>query len=267
MKTRMFISVNGIQVHTIIDGPEGAPWVTLVTGIANDVTLWDGQAAALAARYRVLRYDLRGHGRTAATPGSYSIASLGQDLVGLWDALGVRQTHLVGLGLGGSISLGLALDHPQRLLSLAPCCCRARMTPEFALMWHKLFNTVEAGGVEAIVEQTAQRWFSDEFKAAHPQVLESVRAMIRATSREGYLGVVSAFLNLDLEDRIDRIVAPTLFVGGAEDRIGGPAGVMQVLADKVTSARFAAVPNAAHIANVQNPQGFNRILLSFLDAQ
>lgn len=263
----MFVSANGIQVHTIIDGPEAAPWVTLVTGIANDVTMWDSQVSALAPRYRVLRYDLRGHGRTAATPGSYSIASLGQDLVGLWDALGVRKSHLVGLGLGGSISLGVALDHPDRLLSLAPCCCRARMTPEFAVMWHKLFNTVEAGGIETIVEQTAQRWFSEAFKAAHPQVLEGVRAMIRATSREGYLGVVSAFLNLDLEDRIDRIHVPTLFVGGAEDRIGGPASVMQGLADKVAGARFAAVPDAAHIANVQNPQDFNRILLSFLDAQ
>lgn len=263
----MFVSANGIQVHTIIDGPEGAPWITLVTGIANDVTMWDSQVSALAPRYRVLRYDLRGHGRTAATPGSYSIASLGQDLVGLWDALGVRKSHLVGLGLGGSISLGVALDHPDRLLSLAPCCCRARMTPEFAVMWHKLFNTVEAGGIETILEQTAQRWFSDAFKAAHPQVLESVRAMIRATSREGYLGVVSAFLNLDLEDRIDRIQAPTLFIGGAEDRIGGPATVMQGLADKVAGTRFAAVPDAAHIANVQNPRAFNQILLSFLDAQ
>ena len=263
----MFVSANGIQVHTIIDGPEGAPWITLVTGIANDVTMWDSQVSALTPRYRVLRYDLRGHGRTAATPGSYSIASLGQDLVGLWDALGVRKSHLVGLGLGGSISLGVALDHPDRLLSLAPCCCRARMTPEFAVMWHKLFNTVEAGGIETILEQTAQRWFSDAFKAAHPQVLESVRAMIRATSKEGYLGVVSAFLNLDLEDRIDRIQAPTLFIGGAEDRIGGPAGVMQGLADKVPGARFAAVPDAAHIASVQNPRAFNQILLSFLDAQ
>ena len=263
----MFVPANGIQVHYLIDGPEGAPWITFVTGIANDVTMWDGQAAALASKYRVLRYDLRGQGGTAATSGSYSIASLGQDLISLWDALGIRKSHLVGLGLGGSISLGVALDHPDRLLSLVPCCCRARMVPDFAVMWHKLFDTVEAGGIEAIVEQTAQRWFSDEFKAAHPQVLESVRAMIRATSKEGYLGVVSAFLNLDLEDRIDRIRVPTLFVGGAEDRIGGPASVMQVLAGKVPGARFASVPDAAHIANVQNPQAFNQILLSFLDAQ
>jgi 3-oxoadipate enol-lactonase len=261
----LFVTVNGLQVHYAVDGPEGAPWVTLVTGIANDVTMWDGQVRALAGDYRVLRYDLRGQGKSAATPGPYSIASLGQDMVGLWDGLGIARTHLAGLGLGASISLGVAIDHPQRLISLAPCCCRAQMVPDFAAMWHKLYETVAAGGVEAIVEQTAQRWFTEEFKAANPQVLDSVRAMIRATSRDGYLGVVAAFLGLALEDRIREIKAPTLFIGGADDKLGGPATLMQGLADQVPGARYAAVPNAAHIANIQNPQGFNDILKAFLD--
>jgi 3-oxoadipate enol-lactonase len=229
--------------------------------------MWDAQAAALAPRYRVLRYDLRGQGKTAATPGPYSIASLGRDLVELWDALGVTRTHLVGLGLGGSISLGLAIDHPGRIASLVPCCCRARMVPEFAAMWHQLYSAVEKGGVEPIVEPTAQRWFTDAFKVANPGVLDDVRAMIRATSREGYLGVVSAFLGLDLEDRLGAIGAPTLYIGGADDKLGGPAELMRGLAAKVPGARFAAVPEAAHIANIQNPSGFNRILREFLDAQ
>jgi len=262
----VFASVNGLQVHYLIDGPEGAPWVTFVTGIANDVTMWEGQAAALAANYRVLRYDLRGQGKTAATPGPYSIESLGQDLVGLWDVLGIRRTHLVGLGLGASISLGVAIGHPDRLISLVPCCCRAQMVPEFAAMWHNLYRTVESGGVEPIVEQTAQRWFTDEFKVANPAVIDTVRAMIRATSREGYLGVVSAFLGLALEARIHEIGTPTLFIGGADDKLGGPVALMQGLADKVPGARYQAVPNAAHIANIQNPPGFNRILQAFLDA-
>ena len=262
----MFASINGLQVHHVIDGPAGAPWVTFVTGIANDVTMWDGQVAALAGNYRVLRYDLRGQGRTAPTPGPYSIASLGADLIGLWDALGIRQSHLVGLGLGASIALGVAIEHPQRLRSLVPCCCRAQMVPEFAAMWHTLYDTVAAGGVEAIVEPTAQRWFTEDFKAANPQVLDAVRAMIRATSREGYLGVVSAFLGLALEDRIGRIKTPTLFIGGADDKMGGPATLMQGLAERVPGARYSAVPNAAHIANIQNPDGYNAILKTFLVA-
>ena len=214
----------------------------------------------------MLRYDLRGQGKSEATAGPYSIASLQQDLLALWDALKIQKTHLAGLGLGGAISLGVAIDHPARLLSLAACCCRAKMTPEFALMWHTLYDTVNQNGIESIVEQTAQRWFSDAFKAANPEVLARVREMIRATSKDGYLGVVTAFINLDLEDEIQRITVPTLFIGGAQDRVGGPADIMRALAARVAGARYVAVPGAAHIANLQNEAGFNRILQEFLGA-
>ena len=262
----MYAQVNGIRMHYSVDGPLDAPWVTFVTGIANDVTMWEGQVRALAGRYRVLRYDLRGQGKSEATPGAYTIASLGGDLVALWDALKIQKTHLVGLGLGSCVAMEVAIRHPGRLVSLMPCCCRAKMVPDFAAMWHKLYDTVDQNGIEPIVEQTAQRWFSEDFKAANPQVLDAVRAMIRSTSKEGYLGVVSAFINLDLENEIQNITAPTQFVGGAEDRIGGPADIMRGLADKVPGARYVAVPGAAHIANLQNEAGFNAILQEFLAA-
>jgi 3-oxoadipate enol-lactonase len=263
----MYAQVNGVRMHYSVDGPLGAPWVTFVTGIANDVTMWEGQVRALAGKYRILRYDLRGQGKSESTPGAYSIASLGQDLVALWDALKIQKTHLVGLGLGSCVAMQVAISHPARIAALVPCCCRAKMVPDFAAMWHKLYDTVSQGGIEPIVEQTAQRWFSEDFKAANPEVLDAVRAMIRSTSKEGYLGVVSAFINLDLENDISRISAPTLFVGGAEDRIGGPEAVMTGLAAKVRGARYVPVPGAAHIANLQNEAGFNAILGEFLDAQ
>ncbi|MGE0873941.1 MAG: alpha/beta fold hydrolase [Burkholderiales bacterium] len=262
----MYAQVNGIRMNYVVDGPADAPWVTLVTGIANDVTLWDGQAAALSGRYRVLRYDLRGQGMSEATAGPYSIASLAGDLTGLWDALGVARSHLVGLGLGGAVSLAVAIEHPSRLASLAACCCRARMEPGFAAMWHKLTEAVGRDGIDAIVEPTAQRWFSDDFKAANPALLDAVRDMIRATSRDGYLGLVAAFLELDLEDRLHLIRVPTLFLGGAEDRVGGPEELMRRLAGMVPGAAYVEVPGAAHIANLQNADGFNRRLLEFLDA-
>jgi 3-oxoadipate enol-lactonase len=262
----MFADVSGIRMHYTIDGAGDASWVTFVTGIANDVTLWEGQAKALAPAFRVLRYDLRGQGRSGSTPGRYSIESLGRDLIALWDELGIARSHLVGLGLGGSISLGVALEHPSRLARLAACCCRARMEPDFAAMWHELSEAVERGGVESIVEQTAQRWFSEDYKAAHPQRLDAVRNMIRATSKEGYLGLVAAFLGLDLEQRIDRIRIPTLFLGGAEDRLGGPESIMRRLAARVAGARYVSVPGAAHIANLQNEAEFNRALLAFLNS-
>jgi 3-oxoadipate enol-lactonase len=138
------------------------------------------------------------------------------------------------------------------------------MVPEFATMWHKLRDTVSVNGVEPIVEPTAQRWFSEEFKAANPAVLDAVRAMIRGTTREGYLGATAAFLGLDLEEALPRIRARTLYVSGAEDRLGGPPELMRGLAEKVPGARQVSVPGAAHIANIQNPAAFNRILRDFL---
>jgi 3-oxoadipate enol-lactonase len=115
-----------------------------------------------------------------------------------------------------------------------------------------------------IVEPTVQRWFSDEFKAAHPEVLQNVRNMIRGTTQLGYLGVTAAFLGLDLEDRLAQIRVPTLYLSGAEDKIGGPPELMAGLAKKVPGAQHRSVPKAAHIANLQNPAGFNQVLGDFL---
>ncbi len=257
------MEVNGIRVNYRVDGA-GERWVSFVTGIANDLTMWDGQVAALERDFRVLRYDLRGHGGTQATRPPYTIDLLVRDLVGLLDALKIRRTHLVGLGLGGAIAQAAAIDYPDCFPSLAACCCRARMVPDFAVMWHKLRETVGQNGVESIVEQTAQRWFSDEFKAANPRVLDAVRSMIRGTTLDGYLGATAAFLGLDVEERLPRIKARTLYVSGAEDKLGGPPELMRGLAGKVPGARHVSVPGAAHIANIQNPPAFNRALREFL---
>lgn len=261
----MFI-VNGIPVNTRVDGNEGAPWVTLVTGIANDLSMWDGQVPALRD-FRVLRYDLRGQGGTQATQGPYSIQLLVDDLIGLLNESGIEKTHLAGLGLGGAVAQAAAIDNPDRLLSLAPCCCRAQMVPEFAQLWHGLIDRVKNNGFESIVEPTAQRWFTQEFKAAHPGALDKVRRMIRGTSEQGYLGCVGAFLGLALEDRLSNIKTRTLYVSGAEDKLGGPPALMAGLAAKVPGARHQSVPKAAHIANIQNPEGFNKVLVDFLKEQ
>jgi 3-oxoadipate enol-lactonase len=253
----------GPRIHYRVDGARG-PWVTLVTGIANDTTLWSAQVPALTADYRVLRYDLRGQGGSEATAPPYTIELLVDDLLRLWAQLGIPKSHLVGLGLGGAIAQAVAVDHGDKLASAMPCCCRAQMVPDFAALWQRLIAQVEANGVESIVEPTAQRWFSEDFKAAHPEAIDEARRMIRRTSREGYLGCAGAFLGLSLESRIGHIGVPTLYVSGAEDRLGGPPALMAGLAARVPGARHESVPNAAHIASIQNPAGFNRVMVAFL---
>ena len=258
------VDTNGIKIEYRFDGKEGAPYITFVTGIANDLTMWDAQVEALGKDYRTLRYDLRGHGDSLATEGDYSMELLVRDLAGLLNELNIQKTHLVGLGLGGAIVQAFAIEQPQRVHALLPCCCRAKMVPEFAAMWHKLREAVANEGVEVVVEPTVQRWFSDEFKAANPKVLQDVRNMIRATTTLGYLGVTAAFLGLNLEDKLPQIKAPTLYLSGAEDKLGGPPALMAELAKKVPRAQHHSVPRAAHIANIQNPAGFNREVGDFL---
>jgi len=250
-----------LRTNSRIDG-RGSRWVTFVTGIANDLTMWDGQVPALERDFRILRYDLRGHGGSESTKGDYTIAMLVEDLRALLDSRQIKRTALVGLGLGGAIVQAFAVAHPDRAEKLMPCCCRARMVPDFAKLWHGLRETVQKNGLESIVEPTVQRWFSEDFKAAHPEVLEKIRNMIRATTLDGYMGVTAAFLGLDVEHH--RIQAPTLYVSGAEDKLGGPPELMAGLAAQVKGARHVSVPRAAHIANIQNPDGFNRVLEEFI---
>jgi 3-oxoadipate enol-lactonase len=255
--------VKGPRVSYRVDGERG-PWVTFVTGIANDTTMWDGQVPALARDFRVLRYDLRGQGGSEATAPPYTIALLVEDLLKLWKDLEITKSHLVGLGLGGGIVQAVAIEHGDRLLSVMPCCCRAQMVPDFAVLWHALLEKVKANGVESIVEQTAQRWFTDDFKAANPDMLAAVRRMVARTSRDGYLGCVHAFLGMSLESQLHRIRVPTHYVSGADDKLGGPPALMQRLAAQVPGARHSSIPKAAHIANIQNPGGFNLVLSEFL---
>jgi 3-oxoadipate enol-lactonase len=249
-----------------IDGT-GGPWVTFITGIANDYSMWDGQVPALERDFRVLRYDLPGQGGTPASTQEVSISSLVADLVALWDTLGIASSHLVGLGLGGAVAQAVAIDHPRRVDRLVPCCCRAQMVPDFAALWHQLIATVQGHGIEPIVEPTIERWFPEPFRKANPAAMDAVRRMVRRTSVPGYLGCAGAFLGLALEDRLHLIQARTLYLSGADDHRGGPSQLMAGLAARVPGARHAAIPDAAHIANIQNPAGFNRALADFLSGR
>jgi len=251
------------EVSYRVEGKSG-PWVTFVTGIANDYSMWDGQVPALSGTYRVLRYDLRGQGGTPVGKGTLTIDLLVTDLVLLWDSLGIARSHLVGLGLGGAIAQATAIRLPMRVDRLVPCCCRAQMVPEFAALWQQQIATVKAKGIEPIVEPTIERWFPEAFRAANPEKMDAVRGMIRRTSVAGYAGCAGAFLGLALEEKLPLIKAPTLYLSGADDHRGGPPELMAGLAARVPGARHEVIPDAAHIANIQNPDGFNRRVVDFL---
>jgi 3-oxoadipate enol-lactonase len=262
----MKAEANGIIINYVVDGPEDAPWVTFSTGITNDTTMWDDHVAGLADRYRLLRYDSRGHGVSQATPPPYTFDQLTGDVLGLWDALGIERSHLVGIGLGGMTAMTIALDHPERVSALVAAACRAALTPEYQAIWPPMVETARGSGIEAIAERTASRWFPDAFREANPETMNKVRVMIRRTSLDGYLGCIAALLTLDLGGRIGDLAVPTLLVSGELDFLGGPPAVMRDLAASVAGARHVTLPDAGHICNIANAPGFTGALGEFFDS-
>jgi 3-oxoadipate enol-lactonase len=259
----MKISANGIAVNYTLDGPASAPVVTLSHSLATNVSMWDPQMAALTARYRVLRYDTRGHGGTDAPAGAYSLEQLAEDARALLRALGIARTHWIGLSMGGMVGQTLALAAPDLFLSLALCDTSSRVPAEARPLWQERIRTAETQGMEPLVEPTIGRWFTAPFREQRKDVVDRVRAMIRATSPRGYVGCCHAISALDLTDRIAAIALPTLIVVGAEDQ-GTPVAASRTIEERIAGSRLQILPSAAHLSNVEQPEAFTAAVTSFL---
>lgn len=258
------IDVEGARLNCVIDGTAGKPWITFVTGIANDHTLWDAQIPALSDHYRILRIDSRGHGLSTSSPHPYSLMQLAGDVISVWDALAIRKSTIAGLGLGGVVVSELALRHPDRVSALIPVSCRATMTPQYQGIWPALVETATKGGIAAIADMTIGRWFSEEFRASNAATMKSVRDAILRTSLDGYLGCIAAILTLGHADRLSTLRMPVLYVSGEHDRVGAPPDIVQAMCDATPGARHVVLPGATHISTVCNPQAFNAALLELL---
>jgi len=255
----MKISANGITVNYSLDGPAHAPVVTLSHSLATDLSMWDGQMAALTARYRVLRYDTRGHGGTEAPTGAYTLDQLATDARTLLSALGIPRTHWVGLSMGGMIGQTLNLASPGLFASLTLCDTSSRVPPEAKPLWAERIKMAETQGMEPLVEPTIGRWFTAPFVASHKDVVDGVRTMIRATKPAGYSGCCHAIAALDLTDKIAAIKAPTLIVVGEEDQ-GTPVAASRTIHERIGGSQLVIIKSAAHLSNVEQPEEFTRAL-------
>jgi 3-oxoadipate enol-lactonase len=264
-ETPVELRSNGCTFHCEIEGREDGPWVTLSHGLATDLTMWDDLVPFLAPHYRVLRYDSRGHGGSAATPGDYSLELLGQDVIGIMDALGIEKTHFVGLSMGGMVGMGLALDHADRMRSVTVCDARGVAPPEYQDAWAERSRKVQSGGIETMVEPSVTRWFTPAFQQGNPAALDKVRDMVRRTAPEGYCGSATALRMLDYERRLPDVKVPMLFLVGREDQ-GAPAAVMREMHVKTPGSRYAEIPDAAHISVMEQPERCAAAVLDFLDA-
>lgn len=254
---------NGTELNVEIDGPEGAPWVTFSHALANNLTLWDDAVAQLKDRYRILRYDQRGHGKSPAVPGPYTFPELMADAVGLLDALGIERTHWVGLSIGGMIGYGLGIEHPDRLATIVACDSRSDAPPDYAAYFQHRIDLAHEKGMEGVVEPTIERWFTPETRAKNPPVLDKVRSMIREASPVGHAGCCEALKLLSFGSRLHEIRVPTLILGGAKDK-GAPPDALAEVAGKIPEAEHIVIPDAGHITALENPAAFQNALEDFL---
>jgi 3-oxoadipate enol-lactonase len=260
----MRTTANGIAVDYRLDGPTGAPVVTLAHSLAATSALWDAQVPALATRYRVLRYDARGHGGSDVPPGPYTLAQLAQDLVGLLDALGIADTHVVGLSMGGCAAMTAALAFPRRIRSLILADTTSRYARETARMWADRIHVAERVGMEPIVEPTMRIWFTDRFRERDKPAVDRVRDMVRRTDPRGYVAAIRAIADVDLTGALAGIRVPTLVLVGRDDP-GTPVAMAEVLASRIPRAGLQVLPDAAHCSCVEAADAFNAALIAFLD--
>jgi 3-oxoadipate enol-lactonase len=258
----MKISANGIDINYIVEG-EG-PWLTFSHSLACNLHMWDEEAKRLSKRYTVLRYDTRGHGQSSAPAGAYTLELLADDLHSLLKVLGVPSTHFVGLSMGGMIGQTYALKYPGMFNSLALCDTTSRYPAEAAGAWTERIKTVEAQGMEPLVEPTLARWFTEPFRKAQAEVVQKVAAMIRTTPASGYVGCSHAIPKINLTARLKEISCPSLVIVGKDDP-GTPVAMAEEIHRELPGSKLVVIPAAAHLSNLEQPDAFNRALGDFLD--
>ena len=258
----MKINANGIDINYQIEG-EG-PLVTFSHSLACSLAMWDEQVAALRGRYRVLRYDTRGHGGTSAPAGAYSLEQLAADLHALLGALGITETHFVGLSMGGMIGQVYALQHPQTVKSLVLCDTTSRYPAAAGGIWEERIRTTEAKGMAPHAEPTLGRWFTAPFRARRKDMMARVGALIASTPPQGYIGCCHAIPKINVTDRLGGVTCPALVIVGEEDP-GTPVEMARDIHAALPAAELAILRSASHLSNLEQPEEFNRVLLRFLD--
>ena len=259
----MLVRANGVRINVETSGPDDAPAVALAHSLASSGRMWTPQVAALSERYRVINLDMRGHGRSEAPKGPYSFDDLAGDALGVLDALGVKQAHWVGLSIGGMIGQALALKAPERFQSFTLCATTSRVPPEMRPIWDERVAKARKGGMAALWDETAERWFTAPWRAKNPPGLAMVRGEFLNTSLEGYAGCSAAIQSLNFIDRLGEIRKPVQVLCGALDPSTPPAA-SEAISQRIAGSKLILVPDSMHIFNVEKPDEVTRALLDFL---
>jgi 3-oxoadipate enol-lactonase/4-carboxymuconolactone decarboxylase len=256
-----FANVNGTRLFYRLEGRIGRPLLILSHSIGTDNGMWAPQAADLLPHFQILRYDTRGHGASDAPAGEYSIEMLGRDVLGLADALGIKQFAFCGLSLGGAIGQWLGIHGAERLTHLI----LANTSPQFgpSSNWESRIKMVREGGMRAIVDMAMNRFFSPDTLARDDVFASAVRDVLLATDATGYVGCCAALRDVDNRESLRQIRVPTLVIAGDRDVSTPWEGHGEILAHEISGARVVRLP-AAHLSNLERSRSFTASLLDFL---
>ena len=256
-----FVDTAGGPAWCTVEGT--GPCVVFAHSLACDASMWDAQAARLRDRFTVLRYDVRGHGRSACHVPPATIDDLAADLLRVLDAFDVGAAHVVGLSLGGLIAQVLAATAPERVARLVLADTTAVYPEPMRANWAQRIETALRDGLELLVAPTLERWFTASFRERAPQEVARIAASIRATTPRGYAGCCAALAVADTRGLLGSIACPTLVLVGEHDP-GTPPAMAAALAAAIPGARLQQIPGAAHLSNVEQPVAFGEALDAFL---
>jgi 3-oxoadipate enol-lactonase len=259
----MLIKANGIQMNYELSGKKGAPVVVLSHSMSSSLLMWNPQMEALNPYFQVLRYDTRGHGRSDAPSGAYTMDLLAEDIIKLLDALNMDRVHFVGLSMGGMIGQCLALNYSHRLRSLTLCDTGAIVPAEGQPLWQERIDKVRTEGMEKRLEETMERWFTPSFLAQDSKMLATIREQILTTPASGYIGCAEAVRKVNYLSRLSEIKMPTLIIVGEEDP-GTPVSASKAMHKRIPDSKLVVLPSALHLSNVEQAEAFNTTLINFL---
>jgi 3-oxoadipate enol-lactonase len=263
------VRIDGTNFHYRLDGPESAPLVVLSHSLATDHSMWRDQLPPLTEHFRVLSYDMRGHGKTDDTgedlSRGYTLEQLADDVAHLVAKLGHSRFHYVGLSIGGMIGQVLAVRHRQLVRRLVLCCTgTGRPSPEQEKMWEDRLVAVAKDGTAPQVEGTLARWFSPEYLSAAPQVKQWIGDLIRATPRAGYIGAGHAIRRMNIAaTELESLRLPALVIAGEMDP-GATVAAAETIRSRIQGAQLVVIKGGYHLCNIEKAQDFNAALLGFL---
>lgn len=255
-----FLETDNAQLYYQAEGTPGAPYLILSNSLGTNADMWAPQMPALLRHFRVIRYDTRGHGRSSVTPGPYSIAQLGMDVIELMDRLNIERAHFCGLSMGGMIGMWLGANRPERLDRLVLCNTAARIGPPE--LWNARIQKVKAEGVGSIAPAVIDRWFTKAFQEKEPTAIASLQGMLASMPAEGYAASCAAVRDMDQLDTLAKIPVPTLVIVGAQDQ-ATPPGDGKLAAERIPGARCVEF-DAAHLSNWEAERQFTDNLVDFL---